>query len=375
MSIVLLLLIGAAVYVLWFHKFTLQDGTEVKGWLAKNKAEKSGASGAGAPSAVSVRGKAVRILRCGGNKLAVVKAIKDYTSLGLSEAKEAADEAPFIFIHNLSEDDAEYIVKQIDLAGGKAEVVGNGTIDGRFSNATYKQPDEVEYDGGEEGAADNEGEEDEGLSCDAMGLDIDSEPEDFERVFEIAKNDLFGEGWDAMEAIFGWLLIGFTRSDREINKYNIWKMMSDYYVRLREALYEYYKEDVEKGGSTEEQLRTFPALMANGHLLNGFIPFYKYGPHYFDPETLGAIGQRVSDWYDNFLDINKSDQELQEKPIAAEQLVIVYTILNQQDDSMIEENTDMFKAKYRFDFDLPGHQAQKKSVKASTSNPMGLKKK
>ena len=39
MSIFFLVLLAAAVYFLWFHKYTLQDGTEVKGWLAKYKAE------------------------------------------------------------------------------------------------------------------------------------------------------------------------------------------------------------------------------------------------------------------------------------------------------------------------------------------------
>jgi len=37
--LVTLLLLCAVVYFLWFHKFVLKDGTEVKGWLAKNKAE------------------------------------------------------------------------------------------------------------------------------------------------------------------------------------------------------------------------------------------------------------------------------------------------------------------------------------------------
>ncbi|MBQ9340390.1 MAG: ribosomal protein L7/L12 [Paludibacteraceae bacterium] len=360
MSILSILIIAAVVYVLWFHKFTLEDGTEVKGWLAKNKALQGNKPAAKADKKVTVKGSAVRLLQCGGNKLSVVKAIKDNTTLGLAEAKDAADNTPFVFIHNLSADEAERIVNVIGVFGGKAEVVTDGVIDGRYSDARFKDSSESEdadsvdnvvageYEGGEE-----EGEEDKGLSSDAMGLNIESEPEDFERVFEIFKNDPFGEGWDAMEAIFGWLLLGYTRHDREINKYNVWQLMSDYYVKLREALYEYYKEQVAKGESSEEQLRTYPTLMANVHLLNGFAPFTKYGPRYFDDETLEAIGQRVADWMDNFNTINTNDQALTEKPVAAEQLVRVYTILNQQEDSMLEGNTDMFKAKYKFDFEMP----------------------
>lgn len=41
-SIILLFIIAAAVYVLWFMKFTLPDGTEVKGWLNKYQEEKKG---------------------------------------------------------------------------------------------------------------------------------------------------------------------------------------------------------------------------------------------------------------------------------------------------------------------------------------------
>ena len=54
-TLIFLLLVAAAVYVLWFHKFTLPDGTEIKGWLAKNKAEKGNAPAAPATNAAHLR--------------------------------------------------------------------------------------------------------------------------------------------------------------------------------------------------------------------------------------------------------------------------------------------------------------------------------
>ena len=276
MSILIILLIAAAVYVLWFHPFKLEDGTEVKGWLAKHNADQSSTTTAGSAASGNIAPR--------------------YNSAPAQSPNEIPDNAPA---------DAE-------------EAQGN-----------------------------------EGLSCDAMGLDINSELKDFDRVFEIAKNDLFGEGWDAMEAIFGWLLIGFTRSDREINKYNIWQLISDYYAKLREALNMYYTEQVKKGESTEEQLRTFPTLMANVHLLNGFIPFVHYGARYFDDSTLEVINPRVGAWIDHYFDVNKSDMSMYEKPNAAELLVALYTVLNQEDDSRLPENKEMFEDKYKFDFIMP----------------------
>lgn len=56
-TLIFLLLVAAAVYVLWFHKFTLPDGTEIKGWLAKNKAEKGNAPAAPAANTEAFKQK------------------------------------------------------------------------------------------------------------------------------------------------------------------------------------------------------------------------------------------------------------------------------------------------------------------------------
>lgn len=356
--IITLLLIAAAVYFLWFHKFKLEDGTEVKGFIAKYKAGKGEGDGFSAPvsdsepspvppAPVRIQGKAVCLKSYGDNKLAVVKAIKDYTTLSLTDAMEAAGEVPVVFIHNLSDEEADRIIAEIKNVGGEAAIETDGKIDGRYSGAQYKEPEEFDEDYVPENSGDAEGAED--LSSDLYGLDIESEPEDFDRVFQEGINDLFGCGWDALEAVFGWLLLGYTRDDKQINRFNAFPMISDYYAKLKDALYDSYKEGVESGEYTEEQLRTFPTLMANVHLLNGFRPFSMYASQYLDPDTLN----RINDWIEHFNTVNVSGQELQEKPVAAEELVRVYTILKKQDDSMIEPNRDMFMQKYKFDFELP----------------------
>jgi len=58
----------------------------------------------------------------GGNKLQVVKVVKDITSLGLKEAKDLVDGAPKAVKEKVSKADAENIKKQLEEAGAEVEV-------------------------------------------------------------------------------------------------------------------------------------------------------------------------------------------------------------------------------------------------------------
>lgn len=58
----------------------------------------------------------------GGNKIAVIKAVRAITSLGLKEAKEAVEGAPTTLKEGVSKDEAEEIKKQLEEAGAKAEI-------------------------------------------------------------------------------------------------------------------------------------------------------------------------------------------------------------------------------------------------------------
>ncbi|MEG1555969.1 MAG: 50S ribosomal protein L7/L12 [Bacteroidales bacterium] len=58
----------------------------------------------------------------GANKLAVVKLVKDLTSLGLKEAKELVDSAPKPLKEGISKDEAEGLKKTLEEAGAEVEV-------------------------------------------------------------------------------------------------------------------------------------------------------------------------------------------------------------------------------------------------------------
>ena len=63
------------------------------------------------------------ILKAAGpNKLAVVKLVKELTSLGLKEAKELVDTAPKPLKEGVSKDEAEALKNQLVEAGAEVEV-------------------------------------------------------------------------------------------------------------------------------------------------------------------------------------------------------------------------------------------------------------
>ncbi len=58
----------------------------------------------------------------GANKLAIVKLVKELTSLGLKEAKELVDGAPKPIKEGVSKDEADALKKQLEEAGAAVEV-------------------------------------------------------------------------------------------------------------------------------------------------------------------------------------------------------------------------------------------------------------
>ena len=58
----------------------------------------------------------------GGNKIAVIKAVREITGLGLKEAKEVVDGAPKTVKEGVSKDDAESIKAKLTEAGAEVEV-------------------------------------------------------------------------------------------------------------------------------------------------------------------------------------------------------------------------------------------------------------
>ena len=58
----------------------------------------------------------------GGNKVAVIKVVKDATGLGLMEAKKLVESAPATVKENIKKEEAEELKKQLEAAGAQVSV-------------------------------------------------------------------------------------------------------------------------------------------------------------------------------------------------------------------------------------------------------------
>lgn len=80
---------------------------------------------AGFPAAAAAEEKTtfdVVLKSAGQAKLAVVKLVKELTSLGLKEAKELVDAAPKAVKEGVSKDEAQALQKQLQEAGAEVEI-------------------------------------------------------------------------------------------------------------------------------------------------------------------------------------------------------------------------------------------------------------
>ncbi len=86
---------------------------------------------AAAPVAVAAGGSAggdaadekssynIELTEAGGQKIAVIKAVREITGLGLGEAKAAVDAAPKVIKEGVPKDEAEEMKKKLEAAGAK----------------------------------------------------------------------------------------------------------------------------------------------------------------------------------------------------------------------------------------------------------------
>ena len=81
----------------------------------------AGGGGAAAPAAEQTE-FTVTLKDAGGNKIGVIKAVREVTNLGLKEAKDLVDGAPKVVKEGVSKADAETIKKKLEEAGAKVEV-------------------------------------------------------------------------------------------------------------------------------------------------------------------------------------------------------------------------------------------------------------
>jgi large subunit ribosomal protein L7/L12 len=82
-----------------------------------------GGAGAGAAGAAEEKTEFTVVLtEVGANKINVIKAVREVTSLGLKEAKDLVDGAPKTVKEGVNKDEAATIKKKFEEAGAKVEV-------------------------------------------------------------------------------------------------------------------------------------------------------------------------------------------------------------------------------------------------------------
>lgn len=78
--------------------------------------------GAGGAAAAPVEEKSsfnVEITEAGGQKISVIKAVREVAGLGLKDAKDLVDKAPAVIKENVPKAEAEEMKKKIEAAGAK----------------------------------------------------------------------------------------------------------------------------------------------------------------------------------------------------------------------------------------------------------------
>ena len=82
-----------------------------------------GAGGGAAAPAVEEKTEFSVILKTGGaQKIQVIKVVREITSLGLKEAKDAVDNAPTVVKEGISKAEAEEIKKKLEDQGAEVEL-------------------------------------------------------------------------------------------------------------------------------------------------------------------------------------------------------------------------------------------------------------
>ena len=82
----------------------------------------AGGAAAGAAKAEEKTEFTVMLTAVGDNKVNVIKAVREVTSLGLKEAKDLVDGAPKPVKEGVSKADADAVLKKLTDAGAKAEI-------------------------------------------------------------------------------------------------------------------------------------------------------------------------------------------------------------------------------------------------------------
>jgi large subunit ribosomal protein L7/L12 len=104
---------------------TLEDKWGVKAAPAVVAGAVAGGGGAAPAAAAPVEEKTefnVDLKEAGGNKIAVIKVVREITGLGLKEAKDLVEGAPKTLKEVVSKADADEMKKKLEDAGAKVEL-------------------------------------------------------------------------------------------------------------------------------------------------------------------------------------------------------------------------------------------------------------
>jgi large subunit ribosomal protein L7/L12 len=99
----------------------MEEAFGVSAAAATVVAAAGGAAAAAAPAEEKTEFTVV-LTDIGGNKINVIKAVREVTSLGLKEAKDLVDGAPKTVKEGVSKDEAATIKKKFEEAGAKVEI-------------------------------------------------------------------------------------------------------------------------------------------------------------------------------------------------------------------------------------------------------------
>jgi large subunit ribosomal protein L7/L12 len=100
----------------------LKDEYGIEPAAAVAVAAPAAGGGDAAPAAAEQTAFDVILKEAGGQKLAVVKLVKDLTGLGLKEAKDLVDGAPKEVKTGIAKDEAESLKKALEEAGAVVEI-------------------------------------------------------------------------------------------------------------------------------------------------------------------------------------------------------------------------------------------------------------
>lgn len=80
------------------------------------------AGGAGEPAAAEKTAFTVELTAAGGQKIAVIKAVREITQIGLKDAKDLVEKAPAPVKENVPKAEAEEMKKKLEAAGATVEL-------------------------------------------------------------------------------------------------------------------------------------------------------------------------------------------------------------------------------------------------------------